>query len=64
MNQNILTPIIGVLCMAIPLFFLWRAVSLTPSHPFACSNCDADVPLGHARCPRCGAPVADQDQPL
>jgi predicted amidophosphoribosyltransferase len=64
MNQNVLTVLIGILCMAVPLSFLVMAVKKTPKHAWACPNCNADIPATDARCPRCHMPVTDRDLEL
>lgn len=62
--EGISTLLVGLVGFAIPMIILFVAIKQTAPHGFACTRCDRDVPLGSARCPNCGAPVVNADQPL
>ena len=62
--EGVWTLIVGMTGFIIPMVVLLIAIRQTAPHGFACTRCDRDVPLGSARCPNCGAPILNADQPL
>ena len=62
--QFLITLLVGIGGFLIPMIVLMVALKLTAPHGFACTRCNREVPLGSARCPNCGAPAQNADQPL
>ncbi|HEX5322136.1 MAG TPA: hypothetical protein VFW40_00015 [Capsulimonadaceae bacterium] len=62
--QGIWTLAVGVTGLFIPLIIQWIAIKQTAKHPFACTRCNRDIPVGSARCPACNAPAVNSDQPM